>query len=125
MIPGRSVSSAKSSGVHLKESQTEAGLSATTANILPPTFMTRFSPHCTDSFTCGMDRQNSRSASIFIATENSLRKEANAHAISHARVLTSRDSYTAGHSADEIFVLNKSCTSSILSDTRLSFRAKP
>ena len=51
MIPRRSVSSAKSSGVHLKESHTEAGSNAITANILPPTFITRSLPHCTDSVT--------------------------------------------------------------------------
>jgi len=45
MIPGRSVSSAKFSGVTLRESQTQAGSSGVMANILPATLKRRSSPH--------------------------------------------------------------------------------
>lgn len=64
MMLGRSVNSANSSGVDLKEIQTSLGSSATTANILPPTFSTRWLPHWICSVACGREMQNSRTESV-------------------------------------------------------------
>src|SRR6516164_9950230 len=67
MMPGRSVSSAKFSGVTLKERQTGAGISGVTANIFPPILKTRSSPHWICSVVPGKERQSLRSASMCMA----------------------------------------------------------
>src|SRR5262245_18393312 len=67
MIPSRSVNSANSSGVHLKENWLAGPASRPmTANILPPILKTRSFCHKTSSVTCGSERQYSRIFSRFI-----------------------------------------------------------
>src|ERR1035438_6277324 len=66
MMPGRSVRSAKCSGVTLNESQTGAGSSGVTANILPLTLNRRSLPHWTCSVAPGKERQRRRRSSIFM-----------------------------------------------------------
>src|SRR5262245_34960060 len=68
MMPGRSVRSAKSSGLHLNDMNTGAGSVAQTANIFPPILNTRSLPHCTVSVALGNDRQCFRTASSCIQT---------------------------------------------------------
>jgi len=67
MMLGCSVNSANSSAVDLKEIQTVAGSSETTANILPPTFRTRWLPHWICSVACGREMQNSRTESMVMS----------------------------------------------------------
>ena len=64
MMLGRSVNSANSSGVDLKEIQTVAGSSETIANILPATLNRRWLPHWICSVACGSEIQNSRTESV-------------------------------------------------------------
>src|SRR5664279_264926 len=64
MIPGRSHSSAKFSGVHLKETRCGTISIAATTNSLPSTLKQRSAPHCTISVVCGNRRQYCRIASM-------------------------------------------------------------
>src|ERR1700724_4714474 len=67
MIAGRSISSANTSGVHLKDITTLwPAPSTTTAYILPPILNTRSSPHKICSVVCGSTRQCARTQSTFI-----------------------------------------------------------
>src|SRR6516165_3645380 len=66
MIPGRSHSSTKLSGVHLNESRTGASSSAASANNFSPTLKHKSAPHCTFSVACGSRRQWRRIASMSI-----------------------------------------------------------
>src|SRR5579864_5132868 len=66
MMAIRSVSSAKVSGAHLKESQTGAGSSTVTAKILLLTRKVRSWPQLIFSVAWGNDRQSSRTHSAFI-----------------------------------------------------------
>src|SRR6266446_9902071 len=63
MIPGRSVSSAKLSGEHLKESHTGAGSSTVTAKIFPAILKVRSMPQVTCSVAWGNERHRSRTQS--------------------------------------------------------------
>jgi hypothetical protein len=65
MIPSRSVSSAKASGVHLNARVWGRSV-LTTANIFPPMLNTRSLPHLMSSVTAGRLRQKLRTASIDI-----------------------------------------------------------
>src|ERR1700719_759626 len=64
MIPARSVSSAKFSAEHLKESQTFAGSRTVTAKIFPLILKVRSMPQVTCSVALGNDRQRSRIQSM-------------------------------------------------------------
>ena len=63
MMPSRSVSSAKASGVHLNASVWGRSV-LTTANIFPPMLNTRSLPHLMSSVTAGRLRQKLRTASM-------------------------------------------------------------
>src|SRR5580700_4156092 len=63
-ISGRSISSAKASGVHLKVSRTWS--SPSTANIFVLTLKQSASPHCNFSLASGNERQYARTESTFI-----------------------------------------------------------
>src|SRR5207247_1863500 len=73
MIPACSTNLAKSSGVHLKDSQWSPGSSAATAYILPAILKTRSSLHWTVSVVCGRERQYCRIQSMFMAYRYNLR----------------------------------------------------
>src|SRR5271157_4169602 len=66
MIPGRSQSSAKFSGVHLNEMRCGTISMAATTNSLPSTLKHKSAPHCTISVVCGKRRQYCRIASMSI-----------------------------------------------------------
>jgi hypothetical protein len=65
MMPSRSVSSAKASGVHLNDSVWGRSV-LTTANIFPPMLKARSLPHLMSSVTAGRLRQKLRTASMDI-----------------------------------------------------------
>src|SRR5579871_1331492 len=67
MIPGRSVNSANSSGVHFNANHTSKGGSrGMAAYIFPPTLKTRSCPHWTISVVWGSVKQNRRTHSTLI-----------------------------------------------------------
>src|SRR5580704_2905933 len=63
-MSSHSISSAKASGVHLKQSRGSSRL--TIVKILPRILKHRSSPHCRFSVACGKNRQNSRMVPTFI-----------------------------------------------------------
>ena len=66
-MPGRSISSANSSTVHLNDSRMRAGDSGIPAYIFPPILNTRSSPHITCSVVCGSEMQCARIQSMLIS----------------------------------------------------------
>src|SRR5258708_11451930 len=101
MMPARSVSSAKFSAEHLKESQTFAGSRTVTAKIFPLILKVRSMPQVTCSVARGNDRQRSRTKSTSAFMGRSV-----GEIMVVGKVLTMAGDYRRGLVDADIFVPN-------------------